>query len=151
MDFVVSKEYDLRASYLADRRTYAKRNLRLRILYLRFVQMNDISCAFRNSSDVVYSSRNYFTSRNELWNSCFLFYLREMEFYRYLDMWSPVARSRKNRFLYRQHRDHFLSIISSSIPTVNIGISPSISQFRWHLCFVSFTFHGWWKRYFAYL
>lgn len=78
------------ASYLADRRTYAKRNLRLCIPYPRFAQMSDISCAFRNSSEVVYPSRNYFTSRNESWNSCFLFYLREMEFYRYLDMWSRL-------------------------------------------------------------
>lgn len=88
-----------------------------------------------------YLSRNY--SRNESWNS---FFLREIEFYRYFDMWSPVARSRKSRFLYRQHRDHFLSIISSSIPAVNIGIPPSISQFRWHLCLVPPTFYDWYKR-----
>jgi len=60
----------------------------------------------------------------------FFFFMREIEFYRYFDMWSPIARSRKNRSLYRQHHGHFLSIISSSIPAVNIGIPPSISQFK---------------------
>lgn len=29
--------------------------------------------------------------------------------------------------------NHFLSIIFSGIPPVNIGIPPSISQFKWHL------------------
>lgn len=48
-------------------------------------------------------------------------------------MWPPVVRLQKNCFLYAYHRDHFLSIISSSIPAVNIGIPPSISQFKWHL------------------
>jgi hypothetical protein len=85
-----------------------------------------------------YLSRNYL--RNESWNS-YSFFICEIEFYRYFDMWSPVARLWKSRFLYRQHRDHFLSIISSSIPAVNIGIPPSISQFRWHLCLVPSTFY----------
>lgn len=65
--------------------------------------------ASRNSSETVYPGRNYFTSsrgsRELSVLFCFFFYLREIEFYRYFDMWSPVARSRKGRFLYRQHRE----------------------------------------------
>lgn len=53
------------------------------------------------------------------------------------------------RKVVRHNEHHFTSIIFTGIRAVNIGISPSISQFKWHLR--PSTFHSRYKRRFAYL